>query len=542
MTNLLSNDLTFEQSSSDCSTPEYVEHEDLSSIWDNLPDYEKDIAHSNGSILPNYSDINHDCVNKTLKSISFEKRKKSKLTIQVSLKSKNAYYSVGNCIKGTVLLKNNSSTTVELKLLRVSLHCQLGLKHALGYRATRSILILVDYASSFNYWNRLEGLKLEPGEVYKGEVNFTLPFLNLDSCCKHLINSHKTLPPSFGINHQLHSHDDKNFLKRLNDHVSSGQHCTYFIQIDSIEKQIEETNTNTFYAHNTHKHCFRVFQKQHNSYQDQSTFDQFKHIAELSNSIINEFRTKSIAEKEIFGIGKQYQFNAENTLHLIEFEYRSSFNKKLSTLFVELQDYTDLNLNSFIFKDINASFNKNGFFTLKLIHKFEKQFINNNLPQSIRLKPVLTAINIQSLTSIPIEFDSEFSKFPHFAMKKMIETFKLYYIQMHHIFKENTKEKNDIVQLVRDIGDCEIEEIVIPDFFESKEVVVKNLWTPVESTKIFECTITVPLIKNIEIIKTMDVLLPTFQTCNFARLYRIDLQIEPCTQKSKTLSIPLTII
>lgn len=113
---------------------------------------------------------------------------------------------------------------------------------------------------------------------------------------------------------------------------------------------------------------------------------------------------------------------------------------------------------------------------------------------------------------------------------------------MHHIFKENTKEKNDIVQLVRDIGDCEIEEIVIPDFFESKEVVVKNLWTPVESTKIFECTITVPLIKNIEIIKTMDVLLPTFQTCNFARLYRIDLQIEPCTQKSKSLSIPLTII
>lgn len=175
-----------------------------------------------------------------------------------------------------------------------------------------------------------------------------------------------------------------------------------------------------------------------------------------------------------------------------------------------------------------------------------KPFDNSSkFPTNFSFTPSMISIGVQSVHNIPFIIDNDYLLEDSDQIKLKFQKFSLYSQKISDMMKANNagilKTTSD---MLKSMAYLRYKEIHIPQIFKSYSIEIeKSKWIFDKNSKTYKTSVTIPLeldIKNI--LANPKALLPSFQTCKLARLYKIQLNISPKRGKTFKSYFPVTVV
>lgn len=379
-----------------------------------------------------------------------------------------------------------------------------------------------------------------------------------------------------------------------NDYALGGEYCSFFINAQIIGKKLEEYKP--FYTKDTThqydfifiknvEHYFRVGKSQLNdtefNHSTGTTIDQlesFERTAIEAMEVLSEremlqkidITDRRTQDEIIFSTsGKRKSCIEENEKCLsklqisneysdsMEFEFKKDFFSKVNgKLKVTCALSKDATIESFSPKLLeskpinilqNISYMKAVSPTLKLDLTYvptESTEDISKLPKSIVIKPNIISASFQSPYCIPFNIDKDFLLNDYKTIRQNLACFPLYFNKLHQMMRDSgNRIPKSTYDLLRGLGYCKYDEFQISNVFKPHTVDLSDSWKFNAETGFYHCSTEISLELDVKsILATPKVLLPSFQTCLFARMYKVRFDISPKKSKLTSTTFPITVI
>lgn len=388
---------------------------------------------------------------------------------------------------------------------------------------------------------------------------------------------------------------------KVNDSALNGEFCSYYISVDIIGKRLDSYKK--FYKPETKhqydyiflknvEHYFRVGKSPQdieervlNYGSTKSQLDYIENIAKETIEVLTE--RGMLQEVDVTNIRDQdeiiYSTNGKNKASIsmdiernlekqglnVEEFYEKSFTKSIKKdiffkvngeLRVNCKMKKEARMQSFLpkmmeRKESSVLFDVEHMKASSPIVKFELEFKpfeereikNTKLPNSIEITPAMKAIDLQSANSIPFLIDNDFIIQDLNDIKQYFEKFKLYYTKIKELLcQTKSKVLKSTYDILKGMANLEYNEIEIPNILKSENINLQGKWIYDSKSKIYKCEFEYKLELNLkDIMINPKALISTFQTCLFARLYKVQLDITTKNMKNdkkNKLTFPITVV
>lgn len=226
---------------------------------------------------------------------------------------------------------------------------------------------------------------------------------------------------------------------------------------------------------------------------------------------------------------------------IVNIDFKKGFFSNVSGIFTIIPEICKMNTLQSFYK-FDSSFSQN----LPKV-KLELEFKPANLsdkpdyPTFIAIEPTLVIIDIQSEKHLPVVFDDFFLLHNKKEIVSYFSKFLVYLSKVIKLSKQGIPVPTPLIKTLDSLTHFVYQEIPISGLFRKQNV---NLsWEYNRSFKSFRSTVEIPLefdIKNIT--KHKITLLPGFQTCLFARLHKLELNITTKTGKGGVTFLPIHVV
>jgi hypothetical protein len=381
----------------------------------------------------------------------------------------------------------------------------------------------------------------------------------------------------------------------VNDFALNGEYCSFYINAQIIGKRLDEYKP--FYTrHTTHQydfifiknveHYFRVGKPPPSTndyvYTNGSTKIQLEYFEKMANEAI-----EVLAEREMLK-----NIDITETRDQDEIIFSSNGKSKASSVCEDEKCLSKLNISnnysnkvSFEFKKdlfskldgtLNATFELDkhstvkGFLPkllepntinilnddaymksvsptlkLKLIYKPNKEMKDSlKLPTTININPNIISVTLQSAYSIPFAIDNDFLLNDYQTIKETLSRFPVYFNKIVQMMKKTASSiPRATYDLLKGLGYCMYDEFLISDVFKQQTIDLQNKWEFNSTLNAYECSTEIKLEFDVKsILAAPKALLPSFQTCLFARMYKLKLNVSVKKSKSCSTTFPITVV
>lgn len=381
---------------------------------------------------------------------------------------------------------------------------------------------------------------------------------------------------------------------KVNDYALPGEFCSYFINIQIIGKRLEAYKQ--FYTRNTThqydfiflknvEHYFRVgknVEALQSSPAYGPTTEQLKVIEKTAQEAIEvlteremlkEIDITNIYDQDeiIFSSNGKAKASSDTLCHssvekqpldmafkdLLKFNFKKDLFSKINgelTVLCKLDRGTTAQ--SFLpkmmeIKDIsvltNEEFMKHSspVLNLELTYKPSGGKGDKKLPTSICITPVMIAVDVQSALNIPFTIDDDFIRQDAELIKAFFKKFSLYYAKIAEMMvKLETGIPKTTSELLKGMAYVRYSEIKIPNVFKPVNLDIStHQWGFDSESQSYKFKTKVSLEYDVRnVLLNPKALLPSFQSCNMARLYKINVSIAPKRAKAACAVYPVTVI
>lgn len=457
-----------------------------------------------------------------------------------------------------------------------------------------------------NYHLGFKSRILEPNCVVKKLFKFKLPMFILDDNCCAQFSEHLKVPPSFGFDSVKYPNtiidSSKGYsisggsgeLIKVQDYALYGEFSRYYINVQMIGKNLDIYKT-FFNPNTTHLYDYIFLKSVEQSFRVGKLYDSSDGITvgistksqlQLIQKMAKE-TMEVLAEREmlikvgvcdmkdqdeiIFSTSGKLKSPSEfltcdsgllnkvpldksfkrTIKYILKRELFSKLNGELTVTtkhegkcFIEsfLPKLLETKTNSIY---VDRAFRTSTTPIVSFDLEYESYENSGKLPTSLYIEPFMWAIDIESEHGIPFTIDEEFIVQDQNTAKKMIKDYNLYHSKIRQIIKDTG---SGIPRITRDalngMAHLRYQQILIPRLFKAQNIQLNaDKWSFNEATNKYSMSVKFPLeFDTAKIISNPKALIPTFQTCIFARQYKVQLNISPKNNKIKTVTLPLTVI
>lgn len=176
---------------------------------------------------------------------------------------------------------------------------------------------------------------------------------------------------------------------------------------------------------------------------------------------------------------------------------------------------------------------------------FKGNSVNDKLPKSVTISPKLLKSEFYSTKHLPFTIDNDYLQNSATTIRKQLKEFGVYY---NTIVEQSKKERTPVLRETKDalqsLASCKYWESDFRHIIKVQEVSLENKWElDVNDAGIYKCSIEVPMIVDLNYLERCPhALLPSFQSCLIARLYKLGLSIACGKVKSEHVTLPVTVL
>lgn len=379
---------------------------------------------------------------------------------------------------------------------------------------------------------------------------------------------------------------------KVNDYISPGEFCSYHIKVQIIGKNLEIYKQ--FYKQNTThlydfiflknvEHHFRVgklpesnnFKLNYGSTKDQ--LDAIEKVAIETSKVLTEremlqklnITDLSQQDEIIFSSSGKRKITSEmhSDIYSLKLPIDKSYQKNISLnfkkdlfsklngeLFISVKMDSGSTVRSFLPKMmenqltsilLNENYMKSSCPNVNLELVFKPMDKSDKLPTSLTFKPTMIAMGINSVFHIPFIIDDDYLLDGGDVIRQNFKKFALYYQNIGDLMKRlESGIPKTTSMLLKGMAYLRYNETIIPNVFKCHNFEFKkDDWVYDSDKNSYKLNLEIPLEFNVQnILRNPKALLPTFQTCKMARLYKIQFDISPKKGKNFKSYFPITVV
>ena len=186
----------------------------------------------------------------------------------------------------------------------------------------------------------------------------------------------------------------------------------------------------------------------------------------------------------------------------------------------------------------------NQIFSLNVNLEFLPKTKSSKLPTSVTIKPDLIGVDFTSIHKLPFNIDKSFLLNSPKTIKTKFEKFILYYNKICDMMKlYDSRVPKTLFETLKGLGSTKYIEFVIRNTFASTTIDLTDKWVYCEKTNSYRYTDEIPFKFNTDFISANPfALVSSFQTCMFARLYKIKFSVTTKRSHSESFEFPIEVI
>ena len=240
-------------------------------------------------------------------------------------------------------------------------------------------------------------------------------------------------------------------------------------------------------------------------------------------------------------------YSSENT---IVFK-KDLFSKIYGAMNMHISMDRSTKIQSFLPKLLNKSLENsiyslgnNQIFSLNVNLEFLPKTKSSKLPTSVTIKPDLIGVDFTSIHKLPFNIDKSFLLNSPKTIKTKFEKFILYYNKICDMMKlYDSRVPKTLFETLKGLGSTKYIEFVIRNTFASTTIDLTDKWVYCEKTNSYRYTDEIPIKFNTDFISANPfALVPSFQTCMLARLYKIKFSVTTKKSHSESFEFPVEVI